>query len=136
MRFISFVKIFEFKTLFSYIVETDYARTSNTSRTYTSEVSFWLDEVESTNYYEQTYGEISVELSCVLSSGSQTVVYSIASYNGSTPPDWVSVDSVNSKLTFTPPDISVDTNYTFSVDTTIVETSEVYQKPVTLSVLS
>ena len=118
------------------IVASPYATDYNTSRTFTSDISLWLDEVTSDSLYQQIYYEIDVELSCIISTGTQTLKYSLASYNGSTVPDWVTLDSSNSKLTFTTPNVSTDTTYTFSIDSTIVETSETYQKPVSLTVLS
>ena len=122
--------------LINNIVASLYGADYNTSRTFTSEISLWLDEVTSDSLYQQIYYEIDVELSCIISTGTQTSQYSLASYNGSTVPDWVTLDSSNSKLTFTTPNVSVDTTYTFSIDSTIVETSETYQKPVSLTVLS
>ena len=60
--------------------------------------------------------KVSANLTC-LSSGSTTITYTFSSIYGNTVPSWGSINSTSNTLVFSPPAVTQDTTYNFTVAT-------------------
>ena len=80
---------------------------------------------------EGTYYQIDVDLTCSIN-GSTSITYELVSYNGSSVPNWITLDSTNFQLTGTTSDIDEDTQYVFAINATANGTT--YQKVIDLTV--
>ena len=99
---------------------------------YTSDVYF-LTQDQSISILENSYAQIILDLPCS-SSGSTAISYSLVEYNGNLIPNWGSIDSTSGVLTLDTPDLSSDTEYNFSISSSISGTSTPVLKHIKLSV--
>ena len=77
--------------------------------------------------------KVSANLTC-LSSGSTTITYTFSSIYGNTIPSWGSINSTNSTLVFTPPTITQDTTYNFTIATYVSGNVNTYYQSVFIQV--
>ena len=84
---------------------------------YTSDVYFQTQD-QSISLLENSYVQIILDLPCS-SSGSTAISYSLVEYNGNLIPSWASIDSTSGVLTLDTPDVSSDTEYNFSISSSI-----------------
>ena len=80
---------------------------------------------------EGTYYQIDVDLTCSIN-GSTSITYELVSYNGSSVPNWITLDSTNFQLTGTTSDIDANTQYIFAINATA--NGATYQKVIDLTV--
>ena len=126
---------------FSISGPTSYTQTNNTltliNLTQSVNATYSTDLISDTTTYtnsslvEQTYYQIDVDLTCSID-GSTSIIYELVSYNGSSVPDWITLDSANFRLTGTTSNIDVNTQYTFAINATANGTT--YQKVISLTV--
>ena len=62
----------------------------------------------------------SPDLPCSIS-GFTSISFSIGDYNSVTAPAWVSIDTSSGELTITAPTVSVNTNFSFYINSAITE---------------
>ena len=98
---------------------------------YTSDVYFQTNG-QSFSSVENNVAQKSPNLPCS-SSGSTSITFSISNYLTSAP-SWITVDSLTGKLFFTAPDINMDTEYDFYIDSTISGASNPVQKLIKLTI--
>ena len=110
------------------IISVDFVVISN----YTSDVYFQTQD-QSFSILKNSYVQITSNLPCS-SSGSTAISYSLVEYNGNLIPSWASIDSSSGVLTLNTPDVSSDTEYNFSVSSSISGTSTLVLKHIKLSV--
>ena len=99
---------------------------------YTSSVCFQTQD-QSISALEKNTVTIMPDLTCT-SSGSTSISFSIANYLPSTAPSWVLINSSTGALAISPPEVSVDTEYKFYVDSTISGVTSPVQKLIKLTV--
>ena len=68
-------------------------------------------------------------------SGSTSIVFSIANYNGETAPSWVTINSASGVLLLSAPSVSSNTDFQFYIDSTITGVASVIHKVVKVSVV-
>ena len=73
------------------------------------------------------------DLTCS-TTGSTSITYSLASYNGNTIPSWVTINSSTGQLSITTPSPSTNTDYSFYISSTISGVSSVVNKLMTISI--
>ena len=73
------------------------------------------------------------DLTCS-TTGSTSISYSLASYNGNVIPSWVTINSSTGQLSITTPSPSTNTDYSFYISSTISGVSSVVNKLMTISV--
>ena len=105
--------------------------TSSTNATYSTDLISDTTTYTNSSLIEQTYYQIDVDLTCSIG-GSTSITYELVSYNGSSVPDWITLDSTNFRLTGTTSNIDVNTQYTFAINATANGTT--YQKVISLTV--
>ena len=81
----------------------------------------------------QSAFDLPVELTCS-SAGGTAITYSISQYLAETIPVWVTLDSVNSKITGTTPALTTTTTYNFYIDANSAGWGSPKQKRITLVV--
>ena len=64
------------------------------------------------------------------------ISFSIANYMTSTAPSWVTIDPSKGTLSFTTPEVSSDTEYSFYINSNITGASNLLQKLVKITVLN
>ena len=69
------------------------------------------------------------------SSGSTTISYSTASYNGISAPSWITLNSITGQLAILAPDLPTNTDFSFYVSSTITGVTGNINKLVTISVV-
>ena len=79
------------------------------------------------------YSEITPDLTCS-SSGSTSIAYSIANYNGANAPSWVQIDASSGLLKINAPVVSTDTQYSFYVNSVV--SGSTIQKVITITVIN
>ena len=97
------------------------------------DVSYWLSTVTSYNMAELTTSNVAIDLTWSIS-GSTAITYSLVAYSTYTLPTWVTLDTTNSQLVMTTPDVTATTNYGLIVRSTISSTN--YDKIVLISVVN
>lgn len=80
------------------------------------------------------YYEISLTLTCALSSSPVAIAYSLDTYDGEALPSWVALDASNGKLKFTTPTVSSTTTFKFAVNALVAGDSVTAVKPVYLTI--
>ena len=88
--------------------------TYNISPIYTSDVYFGSND-ESYTIFENSSMNVTPNLPCS-SSGTTVINFSLGNYNGMPIPFWVSINSSTGKLTINSPEVSVDTDAYFYVN--------------------
>ena len=73
------------------------------------------------------------DLTCS-TTGSTSISYSLASYNGNTIPSWVTINSSTGQLSITTPSPSTNTDYSFYISSTISGVSSAVNKIMTISI--
>ena len=106
----------------------------DTFSTYQSEIGFNYDEIELGNVLEEQEYEFDVSLTCSNSS-SNNIEQRVIGYNGGTTPTWVQLDTANSKLNFTTPDVNTNTTYEFAIFTNITDDSITFERKVNMAVV-
>ena len=100
-----------------------------------SDISYWFgNTLELRDLQGSSYHEIDIYLTCSLS-GSTAITYSLISNDNEAVPSWVTLDTSDSKLKLITPELSVDTNFTFSVRATVSGDSNTYINKYYLEVL-
>ena len=79
------------------------------------------------------YSEITPDLTCSLS-GSTSIAYSIANYNGANAPSWVQIDAGSGLLKINAPVVSTDTQYSFYMNSVV--SGSTIQKVITITVIN
>ena len=103
--------------------------TMSITTNYTSDTSYWLDDITITNVMSNSQYNISVYFFCSLSgSSSQTVSFSTSL--GNPIPSWISVDLSKSQLVINAPNITTDTNYVFTLASISSENAKTYYRNV------
>ena len=105
----------------------------NTVNSFTSDARFQVSSQSYLTLIENTYSEVTPDLTCS-SSGSTSITYSIADYNGVTAPTWVTIDSNSGLLKMTAPSVSSATSYSFYIYSTISGTAGPAVKLINLQV--
>ena len=102
--------------------------------TYTSGVNFQTVPQSYLSLVENNYYELAPNLSCT-TSGSNTITFSISSYNGSSVPSWVSIDSSTGLVKVSTPSIinNLETS-TFYISSTISGITDSINKVITFQV--
>ena len=80
---------------------------------------------------ENTAAKIQPDLPCSIS-GSTSITFSTANYVASTVPSWVAIDSVSGILSINAPEISLDTEYDFYINSAVNGISSPIQKLIKL----
>ena len=80
------------------------------------------------NVYNET-----LDLPCS-SSGSTSIIYSLSSYNGQVVPSWVSIDATTGNLTISSVDVSIDSTFSFYINSAISSPANTIKKKISLSV--
>ena len=80
---------------------------------------------------ENSSTQISPDLPCSIS-GSTSISFSTANYMTSTVPSWVAIDSVSGVLSINVPDVSVDTEHDFYINSAVNGVSSPIQKLIRL----
>ena len=105
---------------------------SSPSDSYTSDIQYQSTSQSYLDLAGNTYTELNPSLTCS-SSGSTSISYSIASYNGASVPSWISIDSTGI-LKITNPDVNSATDYSFYINSQISGSSYLVQKLITIRV--
>ena len=92
----------------------------------------WLNEVKRTVKHNAKH-VIEVELSCDVSS-TLSISYALNQLDGNSPPTWAALDAVNSKLILDVPFMTETSEFSFSIDATILGVSGALVKPVYITV--
>ena len=110
--------------------------TNTCSTPYQSETSYLLDSISRSNVCANSYLVIPTPFSCtVFGTSTVTVVFSDGGV-GNTIPTWGTVDQSANTLTFNVPNVSTETDYTFSLTVSTTETPSVsYYVSVKLNVV-
>ena len=110
----------------------------------TSPVTYILSLSDSSDVYYQTndqsillvennvYDE-TPDLPCS-SIGLTSIIYSLSSYNGQVVPSWVLIDSITGHLTISAVDVSIDSTFSFYINSEISSPANIVKKKITLSV--
>ena len=102
--------------------------------TYSSDINFQTNDL--TIYVaENNILTVYPNLPCSIS-GSTSISYSLASYNGASIPSWISIDSISGILTISAPDVTTDSSNYFYVNTLVSSGSSTLTKLIKLTVLN
>ena len=100
-----------------------------------SDVSYWYGN---TSYIRQlqnsTYYEIDIYLTCSVA-GSTTITYALTMDDNGTVPSWITLETSDRKLRFTTPELDADTNFTFSIESSVENDANTYANKYYLEVL-
>ena len=97
---------------------------------YTSDVSY-LTSDQTIYVMENLTTQILPDLPCSIS-GSTFISFSTANYMTSTVPSWVAIDSVSGVLSVNSPEVSLDTEYDFYINSAVSGVSNPIQKLIKL----
>ena len=84
---------------------------------YTFDVNY-LTADQTVNVLENSSTQILPDLPCSIS-GSTSISFSTANYMTSTVPSWVAIDSVSGILSINAPEVSLDTEYDFYINSAV-----------------
>ena len=99
---------------------------------YNSDVSYYTSS-QTFNYAKNAYVQVIPDLTCS-TTGSTSITYSLASYNGNTIPAWITINSSTGQLSITTPSPSTNTDYSFYISSTISGVSSAVNKLMTISI--
>ena len=113
---------------------------TNQTVTYVSGVSYTSDVSYQTSSQTYTFSKngnilITPDISCSFS-GSTSITYSLASYNGNAISSWVAISSSTGQLTITTPNPAVNTDYPFYISSTISGVTDSVNKLITITISS
>ena len=97
-----------------------------------SDVSYYTSS-QTFNYAKNAYVQVIPDLTCS-TTGSTSITYSLASYNGNTIPAWITINSSTGQLSITTPSPSTNTDYSFYISSTISGVSSAVNKLMTISI--
>ena len=97
---------------------------------YTSDVSY-LTADQTIYVLKNSATQIQPDLPCSIS-GSTSISFSTANYMTSTVPSWVAIDSVSGMLSINSPEVSLDTEYDFYINSAVSGASSSIQKLIKL----
>ena len=100
-----------------------------------SDTSYFLDPYYNYDLAESENYTLNISLTCSVSGNTQ-ITYTLVGYNGSTLPDWVSLDSENAQLSVQAPEVSSDTYYTFAIDVDSSEETQTFQQIIYLKIIA
>ena len=100
-----------------------------------SDTSYFLDPYYNYDLAESENYTLNISLTCSVSGNTQ-ITYTLAGYNGSTLPDWVSLDSENAQLSVQAPEVSSDTYFTFAIDVDSSEETQTFQQIIYLKIIA
>ena len=101
---------------------------------YTSDVNFLTSGI-SYSITENNAVQVFPSVPCSIS-GSSTIIFSIGSYNGVIPPSWITIDSITGSLNITTPDVSIDKEFAFYINSVISGVSTSISKIIKIKVLN
>ena len=101
---------------------------------YTSDVSY-LTADQTINVMENSAAQIQPDLPCSIS-GSTSITFSTANYMASTVPSWIAINSVSGILSINAPEVSLDTEYDFYINSAVSGVSIPVQKLIKLIITS
>ena len=97
---------------------------------YTSDVSYFTAD-QTVNVMENSATQTLPDLPCSIS-GSTSISFSTANYMTSTVPSWVAIDSVSGVLSVNSPEVSLNTEYDFYINSAVSGVSSPIQKLIKL----
>ena len=97
---------------------------------YTSDISY-LTADQTIYAMENSATQILPDLPCSIS-GSTSISFSTANYMASTAPSWVAIDPVSGILSINSPEVSLDTEYDFYINSAVSGASSPVQKLIKL----
>ena len=100
----------------------------------TSDVSY-LTADQTINVMENSAAQIQPDLPCSIS-GSTSITFSTANYMASTVPSWIAINSVSGILSINAPEVSLDTEYDFYINSAVSGVSIPVQKLIKLIITS
>ena len=86
-----------------------------TAADYISDIYFQVQSQSFLTFVENTYSEVIPDLPCS-SSGSTSITFSLAAYNGGSVPSWITIDSTLGTLKITAPSVTTNTDYSFYIN--------------------
>lgn len=98
-----------------------------------SDASYWVDREDFFGLLENTPFEIPINITC-LRAGTDVLTHTIGSYEGHPAPQWVKINSKDSKLVGTAPSLVTDTTFLFSADAVASSAGNLHQKPISIEV--
>ena len=96
----------------------------------TSDVSYFTAD-QTVNVMENSTTQTLPDLPCSIS-GSTSISFSTANYMTSTVPSWIAIDSVSGVLSVNSPEVSLDTEYDFYINSAVSGVSSPIQKLIKL----
>ena len=101
---------------------------------YYSDTSYWLDDITISNVLSNSQLNVSEYFFCSLTgTTTQTCIFSII--QGNQIPSWISVDLPNNQFVINAPNITANTNYTFTIEQTTSENGNKYHRNVNVQVV-
>ena len=91
---------------------------STTPDTFSSDVIYYLDSYTNLNIGELKTLSLPIDLTWSID-GSTAITYSLIQIGVNQIPNWVTLNSISSKLELTTPDVNSNTNFTFEVQATV-----------------
>ena len=104
-----------------------------TSADYTSDVYFQVQSQSYLAIVENTYIEYSPDLPCS-SSGSTSITFSLAGYNGGSVPIWLAIDASSGTLKVTAPSVTTATDYTVYINSQLSGVTDPVQKQINIRI--
>ena len=106
---------------------------SQSSTPYTSDVYFMTSKQSYLTIVENTYIEYSPDLPCS-SSGSTSISFSLAGYNGISAPTWIAIDTSLGTLKIIAPNITAATDYSFYINSQLSGFANPVQKQINIRI--
>ena len=100
---------------------------------YTSDVYFQVQSQSYLAIVENTYIEYSPDLPCS-SSGSTSITFSLAGYNGGSVPTWLAIDAASGTLKVTAPSVTAATDYTVYINSQLSGVTDPVQKQINIRI--
>ena len=101
---------------------------------YTSDVYFQVQSQSYLAIVENTYIEYSPDLPCYSSSGSTSITFSLAGYNGGSVPTWLVINAASGTLKVTAPSVTAATDYTVYINSQLSGVTDPVQKHINIQI--
>ena len=106
---------------------------SQSATPYTSDVYFMTSKQSYLTIVENTYIEYFPDLPCS-SSGSTSITFSLAGYNGGSVPTWLAIDATLGTLKITAPNVTAASDYLFYINSQLSGFANPVQKQINIRV--